>query len=550
MLIAVPVALAPGMSALAAPAPAPGPGTDEVIPADSAAASVMAGAQVRPAPAGQKVLPRLRWAQYMAQKPTWTATNCSAEARDIAAAGEGKPLAVECARLRTPLDWNDLSKGSITLNVTRLKGTGKGTARGLFVNPGGPGGAAGGFVAGIGLIKPALRTTHDIVGVDPRGAGLSTPLVCNLPTGTPADQRNVTKAVRDATWRGYKKWVQDCTAKQGAILPYITTANTVADMDMARRVMGYPAMDFYGVSGGSWMGAWMAELRPGAVGRMVVDANTQFTSDWRTSFSHMPKGFQRRWDSQVVPWIARHHKDFGMGTTAKVVRANYEKVRAEVGKGRVTGLDPASLDAFIMTYIYDDQTLPMVASMLGELRSELASTRGKVTLPVPDGAVPEADSQLLATVTVRTAIICNDTAFDRRRESLEAEYLRAQKAYPLQGAMLGVITGPCAYWPYTPAAAPKIDGAGSAPMLMVQTELDPATPIEGARIAHAGHSATRMVTVDDDGNHGGVLTAPLGGCVDKAVLGYLQKGTMPATDLTCQGAALPLDSQAYEVVAR
>ena len=87
-------------------------------------------------------------------------------------------------------------------------------------------------------------------------------------------------------------------------------------------------------------------------------------------------------------------------------------------------------------------------------------------------------------------------------------------------------------------------------MLMVQTELDPATPIEGARLAHAAHAATRMITVDDEGDHGGVLSSEPGSCVEEAVLGFLQKGTLPARDLTCTTTPMPNDTKTYPVAVR
>ncbi|MDO5697324.1 MAG: alpha/beta fold hydrolase [Dermatophilus congolensis] len=546
LLVALPTGLGTAVSASATPAPVPVPPDPVVVNAQSAfAAKAPSG--------GAKPLPRWRWAQYMAQKPTWSARNCSPNATATAEqVTEGKSLGLECARFRTPLDWNDLSKGSIVLNVSRIKSTAKKgtTARGLFLNPGGPGGAAGGLVPVVAVVKPAFRSTHDIVGVDPRGTGLSTPLPCTMPGGQAVDQRVTTKAVRDATWRGYKAWVKSCTDKQGAILPYITTENTVKDHDLVRRVMGYNKLDFFGLSGGSWMGSWYAQLHPATAGRIVIDANTQFTSDWRTSFSHMPKGFQRRWDSQVIPWLARHNADYKLGTTTKAVRASYERIRAEAGKKRIRDITPATLDSTVMLMIYDDAMLPMLGGILGDVNAALKSSKGVVDMPMPPGMMPELDTETLAMITVRTAIICNDTNFDRSRESLEAEYLRAQKAYPLQGANLGVITGPCAYWPYKPKNVPKIDGKGVPTMLMVQTELDPATPIEGARLAHAAHSATRMITVDDKGDHGGVLSSAAGSCVDKAVSTFLAKGTLPARDLTCKGTPLPNDTKVFPVAVR
>lgn len=545
LLVALPTGAGSMVSASASPAPVP-------VPPDPVIANAQAAAAPAPS-AGVKPLPRWRWAQYMAQKPKWSTRNCSPSARATATqVSEDSPLTLECARFRTPLDWSDLSKGSIVLNVSRVKSTAKKGApkpRGLFINPGGPGGAAGPFVPLVSVVKPAWRTTHDIIGVDPRGTGRSTPLPCAMPTTQP-DQRNVSKAVRDATWRGYRAWVQSCTAKQGAILPYITTVNTVRDHDLVRRVMGYDKLDFYGLSGGSWMGSWFAQLHPGTTGRIVLDANAQFTTDWRSSFSHMPKGFQRRWDAQVLPWLARRNSEYKMGSTTKAVRATYERIRSEAARGRIRDFSPAGLDSTVMMMIYDDQMLPILGTILGEANSALKATKGKIDLPLPPGMMPEVDDEMLATVTVRTAIICNDTKFDRRRESMEAEFLRAQKAFPLQGANIGVITGPCAYWPYQPKSVPKIDGKGVPKMLMVQTELDPATPIEGARLAHRDNAATRMITVDDKGDHGGVLNSTPGSCVDKPVLAFLQKGTVPARDLTCAGTPMPNETRTYPVAVR
>ncbi len=81
------------------------------------------------------------------------------------------------------------------------------------------------------------------------------------------------------------------------------------------------------------------------------------------------------------------------------------------------------------------------------------------------------------------------------------------------------MVGDCASWPY---AAPQItvDTSKAPPMLMVQTEADPATAYEGALDAHPKSPNTRLLSVDNQGNHGAELA---GGnpCVEKAAYGYL-----------------------------
>ncbi|STD04648.1 Tripeptidyl aminopeptidase precursor [Dermatophilus congolensis] len=542
ILVATPVALTPWSAAQNAHAATKDPTVKKSV------ASVLA-ARKKPTPrtGAQKPLPALTKAQYLAQKPAWSSKTCSTAAR-VAADTGNSPYPIECARISTPLDWQDFSKGSINLNITRLKHSGKArSARPLFVNPGGPGSPAGEFVSAIADSKESLRTTHDIIGVDPRGTGLSSPVECPLPDFTPKDQRDTSKAVRERMWQSYKQWTQSCTSKHPKVLPHITTANTVADMDLVRQVLGFKTIDFFGTSGGSWMGAWMAKLYPHSTGRVLTDANAKFTGDWRSSFALMPQGFQRRWDKQALPWIARHNKDFGLGTTASEVRNNYEKIRSEVAKGRVRDLTPASFDATLMQMLYSDESLSSIGATLKQLNVSLRGSKGTVKMPSGQTFEPEDNESLLSTQTVRTAIVCNDTNFDRRRESLEKEYLNAQKKYPLQGSMLSVIAAPCAYWPWAPKKVPTINGSGSANILMIQGEVDPATPVEGARAAHAAHSATRMITIDNDGNHGAFTSAPDNKCVNNIALAWLQRGIWPRQDVTCKGAPLPMENKIFEV---
>jgi hypothetical protein len=72
---------------------------------------------------------------------------------------------------------------------------------------------------------------------------------------------------------------------------------------------------------------------------------------------------------------------------------------------------------------------------------------------------------------------------------------------------------------------------------MVQSEHDPATPIEGAAHAAAGFAGARMLTVTNEGDHG--LYAGGNTCVDKAVEAFIVAGTLPAQGASCAGQPLP-----------
>jgi hypothetical protein len=77
---------------------------------------------------------------------------------------------------------------------------------------------------------------------------------------------------------------------------------------------------------------------------------------------------------------------------------------------------------------------------------------------------------------------------------------------------------------------------------MVQSEHDPATPIEGARRAASRFAGARMLTVTNEGDHG--LYAGGNSCVDTAVEKFIQFGTLPAEGGSCAGKPPPDPTQA------
>jgi pimeloyl-ACP methyl ester carboxylesterase len=95
---------------------------------------------------------------------------------------------------------------------------------------------------------------------------------------------------------------------------------------------------------------------------------------------------------------------------------------------------------------------------------------------------------------------------------------------------------PCIFWDNRPAEQQELNGEGVPPVLMVQSERDPATPIEGARNAHEAFKGSRMVTITNDGNHG--IYASDNTCANDVVEDYLVGGVVPR-DRTCPGTPLP-----------
>src|SRR3546814_17839542 len=82
--------------------------------------------------------------------------------------------------LDVPLDYEQPEGKLLTLFITRAPAEGERLGA-LFVNPGGPGASAAEMAAVLPMILPGEITDHfDIIGVDPRGVGGSSPIDCGV----------------------------------------------------------------------------------------------------------------------------------------------------------------------------------------------------------------------------------------------------------------------------------------------------------------------------------------------------------------------------------
>jgi homoserine acetyltransferase len=89
----------------------------------------------------------------------------------------------------------------------------------------------------------------------------------------------------------------------------------------------------------------------------------------------------------------------------------------------------------------------------------------------------------------------------------------------------------CERWPLTTSvSAPDFTAAGAAPILVVGTIRDPATPYEWSETLASTLESGVLLTRDGDG-HTGFLQNNR--CIDKIVVAYLVDGTVPAEGTRC-----------------
>ncbi len=187
--------------------------------------------------------------------------------------------AVDVGTLEVPVDYADPDGERFELFLARYNALDQENKIGtLLVNPGGPGypGTDLAFTAADRYDRPLLER-FDIIGWDPRGAGLSDPPIDCIDDydayfgidSTPANDAERANYVGAA-----ERFAAECQAKNGEILQHVGTNASARDIDVIRRALGEEQISYFGFSYGSELGGVWATMFPETV-RAALEETTQ-----------------------------------------------------------------------------------------------------------------------------------------------------------------------------------------------------------------------------------------------------------------------------------
>ncbi|MEU8607865.1 alpha/beta hydrolase [Actinoplanes sp. NPDC048791] len=445
------------------------------------------------------------------------------------------PLTAQCATVPVPLDYSEPDGAQISLLVSRIASTRPEKRRGILMfNPGGPGGSGldqPAFLAKKGL-PATVMDTYDLIGMDTRGVGHSTPMSCGLTeeigywANVPpyaADDAAVTAQAKIA-----EAVAQTCAANDpGGRLQHLTTANMARDLDRIRAALGEPRASFYGASYGSALGAAYVSLFPDTTDRTVVDSNLADTHLDRDGLRRFARGVEETFPD-FAQWAAARHASYGLGRTPAQVRKTYFAIAERLDKAPAADGTTGAIFRFLtFAHLYGDVQYGALAQTWQSLLNPGAK---RVTSALPAAqAAPPVDNAL----TVFLAVTCNDVNWPEDLATYRRGVAQDRKRYPMFGAATANIT-PCAYWKHEPSEPPvKVDNSGPADVLMLQNRRDPVTPAVNAELLRRkfGQRA-RLVTADDSGH--GVYVLGGNACALNLTTAYLVDGKLPARDVACR----------------
>ncbi|MFJ9448071.1 alpha/beta fold hydrolase [Kitasatospora sp. NPDC101235] len=441
----------------------------------------------------------------------------------------GQPAAFECATVQVPLDYADPGGRRIDLAISRIKaGSAKARHGVLLMNPGGPG------VQGLTmpvemepLLAPEVRERFDLIGFDPRGAGKSSPITCDLTADERSNPHPYTAKTFARDVDRARTVADKCRAKAGDVLPHITTRNTARDMDVVRAALGERRISYFGYSYGTYLGSVYTQMFPQRSDRFVLDSALDPALAWRGTLRSAAAGAElafTRW----TEWAAARHATYGLGATPAEVRKTYWDLIARADRTPVPTTNGALSGGDIRTgytgFSYVATATPWIAAL------KAASEGGPAAPaePVPSGTEEQENNQ----TAVTWALFCGDArGWPRDPEQYRRDAIRDRAAYPLAGD-LGAGIQPCAFWKSPPREAATVVNTGVG-ALIVQNQWDLRATLAMAQGMRRALHGARMITVAGGEGHGVVVAGP--SCAGADVTRYLTTGRLPAKDLTCGG---------------
>ncbi|MFG3190695.1 alpha/beta fold hydrolase [Streptomyces omiyaensis] len=444
--------------------------------------------------------------------------------------GDGIGDEWRCATVKVPLDHAEPSGATLPVALIRKEATArKGRIGSLLFNFGGPGASGVDILPRLSGEYGSLGERYDLVGFDPRGVGRSSGVVCRTDAEQAAAEARVdstpdTPAEEAAYLKDAAEFGAGCARRSGAVIPHTTTSATARDLDLIRQVLGDEKLHYFGISYGTQLGGTYAHLFPRNVGRLVLDAVVDPTSGTAGHARHQTVGFQRALDNYT-----RSTGRTPAAGTARITTllAALDRRPLEVGDRRLT--EGLAITGIAVT-LYSESSWPLLTEAL----EAAGAGDGGPLLRLADSYNDRDEQGHYATQShSQRAISCADSSERPTAAQARALVPEFRRLSPVFGAFLAWDTaGWCAGWPVegeakTPAAA----APGAAPVLVVGTTGDPATPYEGAeRMARElGEGVGILVTNKGEG-HGAYGTSA---CVTRTVDAYLLDGKVPAYGTTC-----------------
>ncbi|RBY90645.1 alpha/beta hydrolase [Blastococcus sp. TF02A-26] len=463
---------------------------------------------------------------------------------DILGLGVPNPrsIAYECGYLDVPISYEEADSETLPMFVLRARFPGQTERIGsLVVNPGGPGGSGADAALDLSQSLPEdVLRRFDVIGFDPRGVGLTTPVECftdaQKDTFFSDEPRPTTPEQLDAVLAVYDDVAAGCAEEYGDALGAFNTTDTARDMDRLREALGDEQLTYLGYSYGTTLGSTYAELFPDRVRALVLDAavdpdpatKDEIQADAEADAAALEAGFDA-FAANCTSLISGCPvgDDPRLFVNDLLTQAGTAPI-ASSQAGETRQGTPGIVLTAVVSAMYDPGSWPQLSQALRAARDGDAAG----LLSLVDSYAQRLDDGTYSNLfDANLAINCADAPEDVSFTPEEIAPLAADwgARYPLFGADAAAGLYACTPWEAPRTPLPERDAAGSAPILVVGNQGDPVTPLPGAVDMAEDLESGVLLTWQGQGH----TAYPKTDCVTGAVNAYLIDLVVPQDGLVC-----------------
>ncbi|MFI7669262.1 alpha/beta hydrolase [Nocardia sp. NPDC049526] len=462
----------------------------------------------------------------------------------------------QCATAEVPLDYNRAHDEQIELAVIKLPAADPVRRIGtLFVNFGGPG------PSGVDrlrerarwpwLFSDELRSRFDIVSWDPRAVSRSAAARC---FSSAAEQEQFLASFPEIPsdigaepnfFDRSKEFADRCEQNAGPILDHASTVNTARDLELLRRAVGDPKLTYHGISYGTQLAAIYANLFPSRVRAMALDGSLDFEGNIN---GHDSQGTTLPIDTRqdVAGGIAASFDAFLRDCSAAGPRCAFStgdpKFKWTVLAERARW-SPIMMDGQLWTYsaivgaagdLSEPSAYPDLAVLLQKLFDAGISVPKLVSLAAGGEPYLANRTEAYHAIQCSDSIVPTDPAAYTRAgvvEDLRVPYFGRASVFDMticafwQGHDADRYTGP---W----------NRSTAAPILVLNSRFDPATPLHGAYTGAAELNRAQVVVIEGVGHSTMYVPST---CAERVKREYLFTGELPPAGTTCSRDKSPFD---------
>jgi len=445
-----------------------------------------------------------------------------------------------CATITVPRDYLTPDGPTIDVAVALLPAADQANKVGpLLLNFGGPGASGINILAesGRGVVPAEIGNRFDLVSWDPRGVQRSAPVECL--SDSEMDDYAATPGITDrptaADWASAlndAQWFADkCKAGTGEMLAYIGTTASARDMESIRIGLGVAKLDYLGFSYGTALGAVYATLFPTSTGHMILDGAVDMAPTDESEYGEQGVSIQGALNRLFAWCDADAACPFGDGSS----RAAFDALMNNLDDQPIELEDGRKLNSVIawtgvrMTLYNRDYWDYAVQGLAGASEGDGYLLNLLADAYMDRGEDGTYNSNIMEAFPAISCIDSPTTPSIARYKAIYEKFVSQAPDFAAGQASGGLL---CGVWPYKNAdpLPTLVNGAGAAPILVVGTTGDPATPYAWSQrmadLLESGH----LLTFVGEGHTG------VGGksaCIDDAAITFLVSGTLPPEGTRC-----------------